>query len=491
MREELSYPVLPCITRGVQLGELMNLSSGSVGGNSWRDEDLNNNPEQLRVLLAILARASQATTSTLPTDGMIMSVLELAVQGIGAALCLLLVVDKAQHSLSFRACVPTLIQPDEVPLVVFNQQSWDLLQQIASRDQREALGIYVRQHLQLPKEWVSRDMIGTALIQGGEFVGLLCSFSQQHALTSAQDQSFLECLAGMLAVALVQDILHTFLETHREVVKQLFFDNLAQPGLASPDQLRLEAAFLECDLSQSHILVMLQIDAIGDRGDATSVSEIARPLAFADDLLRHQVVHRYPGSIVFQQERVFIILFPLRDSPTQEFVTWLRELALRLADQHQVRLCVGITDTVSSLGEYRQRFDQASRALQTSLRFQPKGGVVHVNEIAIYRYLGETPGVDQYLFPYAEKIALLVEYDRQHGGQGRLLGTLEAFLDTGAINKAAAYLQRQQGSRVSGRTVNQRLHRIQELLDLDILGDEMTQEWFFLNLAIKSYRLHQ
>lgn len=142
-------------------------------------------------------------------------------------------------------------------------------------------------------------------------------------------------------------------------------------------------------------------------------------------------------------------------------------------------LLIGVGGPVAELSTLRTSFSQASEALELAQALNRSEGTITFRELGMYHWLRHLPRELLEGNVYYQAVRSLAAHDQAHNGE--LLGTLEAYLRSGAkATEAARQLN------LHRNTLTYRLRRIEEVLDF-VLDQPRTR--LELYAAIEAYRL--
>jgi purine catabolism regulator len=182
-------------------------------------------------------------------------------------------------------------------------------------------------------------------------------------------------------------------------------------------------------------------------------------------------------GVVVERAQSLVVLF---DSDRAEHGLNLAEKIWKASSQQNYALSIGVGRATESLNQLSESYEQALEALDIGMVFQPKeGGIVPFDALGVLYWLRHLPAGVRAQNPFHGTIHLLAEHDAHHNTG--LVGTLEAYLDTGCNAQQAAerlYLHR--------NTLVQRLSKIESLTLLDLHDPNVLLN---LNVALKAWRL--
>jgi len=137
-------------------------------------------------------------------------------------------------------------------------------------------------------------------------------------------------------------------------------------------------------------------------------------------------------------------------------------------------------DTADIGGRIRRSYEQAREALHIAISLKTTQRVVGFRDLGLLHWLWHLPAEVRTGNRYLDQISTLAAYDRDHHSD--LVASLEAYLDHGgSLAESATVLY------VHRNTLLARVHRIEQVLDLDLgaAGERLN-----LHVALKAYRLH-
>jgi len=459
--------------------------AASVIEHALQDEAVQRRTRTLMTFSAL----TQSRSVGLSSRDLLASLADLTRQLLLADLCIILLLDQTSGDLTVHATSPAqhVFSAQLLPIHL-EQQMVEALLALSDPKEYPALAAYTFDHVNPLKQADYKGLFVVPLLRERVMLGLLsCYFSSAFSL-NADDRLTVQSIANQATRVLECRSLLDLL-THRHLVKG-FFDLLHQQAEDTEDAgvLRLNANFLGLNLDHIHCVALMEIGGDAEEGFTPAASNASivtqQVTAHFESLLRHD----YPGSLLYEQDHILTCLIDLSADPTgSRLQDWLRDQHLQMSSAYAQHLSIGVSNPYLRASDSRRGIAEAGQALQMGHSVNPEGGVICFRDIRVYQYITHLAH-DVLHDPYQEKFGVLARYDQRQKHsekRDRLLETLEAFLDSqGNLLKAAARL------RIHRNTVEQRLRRIGELADIDVLADEDTSWHFDLRLALRVYKLN-
>lgn len=236
----------------------------------------------------------------------------------------------------------------------------------------------------------------------------------------------------------------------------------------SPQELQEQAQCLNYHLNAAHQVLLIRfVDPAHER---------IQPLQTSVQQLLKQ---GYPFSLLARRENAVIVVLE-SDQPAQS--QQFADQVLAALDDREQPLVVGMGTICladAPCGSLRQSYQQAQEAAHIGVLMQRRGAIAF-SELGILHWLYHLSPDHRAGNTYLQHVYHLSDYDTQRGTQ--LLATLEMYLDRGnAVAEAAEALY------IHRNTLLNRLERIESLCQLSLRN---STHCLNLNIAIKSYRLH-
>jgi sugar diacid utilization regulator len=425
------------------------------------------------------------TTLTLPhtLNEMLDSLAVLAQQALEVDLCVVLLKDRERDHLGIATSSPALHEEavDIEPLRV-DDALWEELCDYAQRGRILQLSAHEQEVLNLLKNVHYQTLLPVPLIAGSECIGLINCYADRMLDYSDDEQLMLCTIAAQTALAIKNQLCVEEKTRAQKARVSALVNDLISGGLAGESALR-RAYHLGYDLTGPHVVALLEVcerQEPHEAGDGMPQRE--RPVCYesASEQLKQRVQERYPGSLVDERDNLLVCLLRLaHGAEDEQFKSWLTEIARQARDELRLRLSAGIGNLCCAVDDYRRSYAEASQALEVARCLSRMGECSHFDELGAYRYLYKFAQTDNLPDSYQDRIATLVEYDRQK--DTNLLGTLEIYLECGGnAARAARHLA------IHRNTLLQRLEHIEKLCMLNL---EEWQQRLPLLIALKVYRL--
>jgi len=426
-------------------------------------------------LHAVLRYLAVALSQNQPLGELLHTLVTLITQAIDVDLCVVLLQDSTQDTLTIATCVPDL--RSQTVQVQPLQLSSSLLEKLTCATRQGELPCLHDQELEAlnPLKNVQyKTLLPVPLMVGTSCLGIINCYSSQLYHYNEEEHLMLCLIAGQTALMLKnRQRLEEDVQTQRTLVKAFLSDLLlAQPGME--DVLRRRAYALNFDMTRPHVLVQLECaESIGALHAAQHCAEILKQIA-------QHIQHRYSSSLVDERPpSLFCLLCLDEHSSLAEVQYWFAGLVEQLRVEQQIYVSVGLSNACTGLLDYHKAGIEASDALQIGASLAAKGSCFSFQDLGAYRYLYQFAQTDTLHDQYQEQIELLVAYDQRK--KTNLLDTLEIYLESGGNAARTSNLLD-----VHRNTLLQRLERIQKLCSADL---EQVPERLPLLLALKVYRL--
>jgi sugar diacid utilization regulator len=242
------------------------------------------------------------------------------------------------------------------------------------------------------------------------------------------------------------------------------------------ETVRRQARLLGVDLAHPHLVALAQL-ATSQHGS------VGMPQVMGQ--LQARMLQQFPGALLLLQESAEIFcLLPLAGSGEQA----IAQLKQMVRDLHpSMHLLLGVSNPARSLQEYARSSIEARDALAYAQHFH-QGGVFHIQDVGPLRFLKlEDARASRATDRYSQAIQKLAAYDQQYHAD--LLYTLEKFLLAGGrYSQAARMMESEPGKAIAVGTVRQRVERMCEITDLDLLDSTL---WLHLQLAIQVHHIQE
>lgn len=176
---------------------------------------------------------------------------------------------------------------------------------------------------------------------------------------------------------------------------------------------------------------------------------------------------RVPDAIAVVRGSEMVLLLPAppgagTDRSAEHAATALAAVTSLLARRSvAAQLTCGLSERLRAPDDAPRGLQQASHAIDLGLRIGRAGGVIAYDDLGVYRLLLQIGDMRQ-LWQFAEDVlGELIAYEATH--RLDLIGTLSVYLSEHASLKQAA-----RRLRVHTNTISYRIHRIEELTQLDL-----------------------
>lgn len=194
--------------------------------------------------------------------------------------------------------------------------------------------------------------------------------------------------------------------------------------------------------------------------------------------LHSQIAQRQSGAILGEHGSELIAV--LSEPAARGSVT---ALAARLCEHYQARftharLRVGVGRPFTAPGGAAQGYSEARKALDLCNALRPDQGVLHYDELGVYKllyYVDDVAEIERFV---AETVGPLLDYDREHNTD--LMRTLDAYLETGNLRQTA------KGLYTHYNTVLYRMSCIHKILQVDVNAPSQRLN---VELAVKLLKL--
>lgn len=425
------------------------------------------------------------TTLTLPHtfNEMLDSLAALMQQALEVDLCMVLLKDREGDHLVIATSAPALREEavDIRPLRI-DGALWTYLGDYAQRGQILQFSAHEQEALNPLKNVHYQTLLPVPLIAGSECVGLINCYIDRVPDYSDDEQLMLCTIAAQIALAIKNQLCVEEKTRARKALISALVNDLISGDLDGESALR-RAYLLGYDLTSSHIVALLEVSERQEPHEAgDGMPQREHPVCYesAIEQLKQRVQERYPGSLVDERDNLLVCLLrPGRDTEAGQLRSWLAEIARQARDELCLRLSAGMGNPCCAVDDYQRGYAEASQALAVARCLSRAGACSHFDELGAYRYLYQFAQTDKLPDTYQNRIAALVEYDRQKATN--LLGTLEIYLECGGnAARAACHLA------IHRNTLLQRLERIEKLCMLNL---EEWQQRLPLLIALKVYRL--
>ena len=267
-------------------------------------------------------------------------------------------------------------------------------------------------------------------------------------------------------------------------IRSDFIDDLISGSTTSDAVIVGRAQLMGYDLTEPHVVAVIELDASETELDAAPQGEdddIHTPnQEFANGLAR-ALSHQRIRAMLRVNSGTGILIWPVpAGGSISQVKPALDRLRLEISQaMPAVTVSAAVGRAYPRPSELSQSFREAEQALSIALRLYGGDRTTDFDELGIHRLLIHLQGTAELESFYQETLALLMEYDREHGGE--LVDTLRAFFaNHGNLSRTADQLI------LHRNTVSYRLERISQLTGLE-LEDEGDR--FRLHLAVKLVEL--
>jgi sugar diacid utilization regulator len=418
-------------------------------------------------------------------DELLHSLATLTRQATLVDLCVVMLMESANGRMIMQTSSPDLRERgvNVVPLEI-DQHLWANLCDSREPGQLPTLNIHEQEQLNPLKNVQYESLLIIPLTAQNDCVGLINCYSSKSLDISAEDQLLLSAVAMQASLA-IQNRLLRDAPTQVNSIKT-FFDDLLSGKSDIEESLRGRAAYLGCDLTTPHVMVMLTMaqvlegngqKEISDSSEENQISAFRRTAK----LTKRRIQGNYPGSLLDERENMLFCIIPLnRDFTGGGLKSWLDDLVQQVESEQHIRMFAGVSSICNDIGEYFRGFAEAEEALRIGQCFKQQARSTYFNDLGIYRYLYAFACSNNLYDSFLEQIATIARYDKGHK-RSELLDTLELYLEHGGNIKDTS---EQLG--VHRNTLTQRIERLQSLCTVNI---EQHYNRLPLLAAIKIHRL--
>ena len=303
------------------------------------------------------------------------------------------------------------------------------------------------------------------------------------------EQEVLELVGHLLAMTIKKEKLAQLVGNRNDqIIREFITDLFTESAEVNPHL--FQAHQLGFDFTRPHAVVLAELIRERDP-ESETVEDHLEVIHTLVERVKLSIQERLPGTLLLRQENRLTCLIPLANEETQA-ISWLRDVALSF-QKPGIHLYLGMSGTCRVSGEYPQGAREAEEALQLAKRLHPDGGMTHIEDLGILRYLN--PRLLSATVPFRDDalglgvVARIFELDEQTGYRRRLLNTLEIFLEEeGSLHETSLRLQ------VHRNTIQQRLTALNEEVFSAFYGEgfnisKAKERWMNLRIAIQLYRL--
>lgn len=316
------------------------------------------------------------------------------------------------------------------------------------------------------------------LIAGNEIHGYIAAFSSARRFNdmemSALSSAATTCTLEMLKAYAVEEA--------ENRVKGDFLDDLLEDRVSSQEIIHRRANYLGYDLTQSFLILCLDIDdfvQLSAQKSESELQEIKKRLLFLVRSCLHSMGLK--ALLKYHSDKIVVMLQIPPDNNHWESTRQLAEEIRKNAKQEiSVSISIGVGQACSDLMKISSSYHEAIQALSISKKLWKDGRVLFYRDLGVYKLFSSTAenSLDLSNF-YRDTVGPLIEYDRKHSSE--FIHTLDVFLQSNEGRKEAAerlFCHR--------HTLTYRLNRIQEITKLD---PEDAQTRFQLQLGLVVARL--
>lgn len=264
-------------------------------------------------------------------------------------------------------------------------------------------------------------------------------------------------------------------------IRSDFIDELISGSTASDAVIVGRAQLMGYDLTEPHVVAVIELDASEPELDAAPQGDVQTPRQEFARRLARAVSQRQLRAMLRVNGSTGILIWPVPAGGGISLVKpALDRLRLEISQaMPEVTVSAAIGRVYPRPSELSQSFREAEQALSIALRLYGSDRTTDFEELGIHRLLFHLQGTAELESFYHETLFHLTEYDREHDGE--LVETLRAFFaNHGNLSRTADQLI------LHRNTVSYRLERIAQLTGLD-LEDEGDR--FRLHLALKLVEL--
>jgi sugar diacid utilization regulator len=206
-----------------------------------------------------------------------------------------------------------------------------------------------------------------------------------------------------------------------------------------------------------------------------SVRSVSRDSSKNPQITLEKIEKHFPKMTVFPYG-AFIKVILLMDDKFIDADEKIERLAPLLKGEG---LCAGLSRVFTKINEFTERNEESNKALELGPTFDPGLSLYRYDDYAIYHMLEECQPHTKVMKFCHSAIIKLAEYDRKHSGE--LVDTLKYYLfNNRNATEAANYVH------VHRNTMNYRMNKIRELLDVDFDDTKISFE-LMLSFYILDY----
>ncbi len=326
-----------------------------------------------------------------------------------------------------------------------------------------------------PDLGMTRARVMAPVVVGQEMVGYVSILENDRPIEDI-DFTTAEHAATVLALEAMKE--RTAFEVENRL-KGNFTEDLLSGSYSDERSMLARARHLGYNLAQNHYLLLVEPDEQpAPHHRRKGELESSRLRNDLEEIVLGFVQKSAPGSIVAPRPHGVVVLIPeaFMGSTQQAIETLTSNLHSRVMQVlPEVPISIGIGRLCKAIGDFKESFSEARRALDIIRRCHKQSQVIFFHSLGVYRLFSLIEDRTELMKLAEQTLGPLLEYDRVHATT--LVRTLGYYLESGRNLESSA-----RAMFIHVNTLKYRLKRIQEIARLDLNDAEQR---FNVHLAVK------